>query len=362
MNRRLVKWLLLFGLWTLIGCAVASQVYLARAQFGQPVTWRFALSKSLADWYVFALLAIPASWLARRFPLEKQRWGLPLLIHLGASALFSVSWMIVRALIEQREGPSREGFMAAFSQGLGTFVINMLVYWAIVSVTHALSYYSKYQEREVRAAELERRLTEARLQALQMQLNPHFLFNTLHAISSLVHKDAEAADRMISRLSDLLRYTLESTQAHEVPLQQELQILDRYLEIEQTRFGARLSVQKEIAPEALPVMVPNLILQPIVENAIKHGIEPHARPGVIRICASRGSGLILEVRDNGKGLRADSQRERVGISNTRARLEQLYPSAHQFEMANLPEGGLCVRMEIPWRTGTTEKVNSKVAT
>jgi two-component system, LytTR family, sensor kinase len=363
MNRRLVKWLLLFGLWTLIGCAFASQLYLTHVQRGDPVTWRFALSKSLADWYVFALFAIPTSWLARRFPLEMGKWGVPLLVHLGASALFSIAWWIVRVLIEQREGPRGDGSMAAFSQVLvATFAVSMLVYWAIVSVTHALSYYSKYQEREVRAAELERRLTEARLQALQMQLNPHFLFNTLHAISSLVHKDAEAADRMISRLSDLLRYTLESTQAHEVPLQQELQILDRYLEIEQTRFGARLSVQKEIAPEALPVMVPNLILQPIVENAIKHGIEPHARPGVIRICASRGSGLILEVRDNGKGLRADSQRERVGISNTRARLEQLYPSAHQFEMANLPEGGLCVRMEIPWRTGTTGKADSKVAT
>src|SRR5438309_2833852 len=143
-----------------------------------------------------------------------------------------------------------------------TFHFNLLIYWVIVSVSHTFDYYRQVQERELRAAELERSLSQARLQALQMQLNPHFLFNTLHAISSLVHKDAEAADRMISRLSDLLRYTLESTAEHEVPLEQELQVLDRYLEIEQTRFGARLSVEKQIAPETLSVLVPNLILQP----------------------------------------------------------------------------------------------------
>jgi sensor histidine kinase YesM len=154
---------------------------------------------------------------------------------------------------------------------------------------------------------------------------------------------------MISRLSDLLRYALDSTSDHEVPLQQELDFLDRYLEIEQTRFGPRLTVEKDIASETLMALVPNLILQPLVENAIKHGVEPHSRPGIIRICASRNGGLILEIRDNGKGLTQTQQRERIGIANTRARLDQLYPSTHQFEMKNLPEGGLCVRLEIPWR-------------
>jgi LytS/YehU family sensor histidine kinase len=249
-------------------------------------------------------------------------------------------------------------FAAAFSHALvATFVFNLLVYWVVISVSHTMEYYLKFQEKEVRAAELEKSLTEAKLQALQMQLNPHFLFNTLHAISSLVHKDAEAADRMISRLSELLRYTLESTTAHEVPLHQELHILDRYLEIEQTRFGSRLSVVKQIAPEAMTVLVPNLVLQPIVENAIKHGIEPHARPGVINVSAGREENrLVLEVRDNGKGLKEGPQRERVGISNTRARLQQLYPSSHQFELLNAPEGGLTVRLSIPWRTASDTPV------
>jgi LytS/YehU family sensor histidine kinase len=296
--------------------------------------------------------------LARRFPLEKHRWRLPLLLHVLGSAGFSISWMILRAWVEQWDTPGTRVFAAAFSHALvATFVFNLLVYWVVISVSHTMEYYLKFQEKEVRAAELEKSLTEAKLQALQMQLNPHFLFNTLHAISSLVHKDAEAADRMISRLSELLRYTLESTTAHEVPLHQELHILDRYLEIEQTRFGSRLSVVKQIAPEAMTVLVPNLVLQPIVENAIKHGIEPHARPGVINVSAGREENrLVLEVRDNGKGLKEGPQRERVGISNTRARLQQLYPSSHQFELLNAPEGGLTVRLSIPWRTASDTPV------
>ena len=165
---------------------------------------------------------------------------------------------------------------------------------------------------------------------------------------------------MIIRLSDLLRYTLESTTDHEVPLQQELQMLTRYLEIEQTRFGARLKVEMEIAPETLLTLVPNLVLQPIVENAIKHGIEPHSRPGIITIWASRRDGsLVLEVRDNGKGLKAGPQRERVGLSNTRARLQQLYPSAFQFDLVNAPEGGLTVRMVIPWRNSSQDENRSE---
>jgi len=179
------KWLLFFCLWTIIGVAFASQLYLSRAKLGDPVSWKFALGRSLADWYVFAVLAIPATWLARRFPVEKHRWRRPLLIHLACGAIFSVSWMILRAWVEQWDSPGTRVFPAAFSHALvPTFLFSALVYCVIVSVSHTVEYYLKYQEREVQAAELEKSLTEAKLQALQMQLNPHFLFNTLHAISS----------------------------------------------------------------------------------------------------------------------------------------------------------------------------------
>jgi LytS/YehU family sensor histidine kinase len=235
---------------------------------------------------------------------------------------------------------------------LKSFQYNMLVYWVILTVGHAFNYYRAAQERELRASELERHLAQARLQALQMQLNPHFLFNTLHAISSLMHKDVEAADRMIARLSDLLRYALESTDEQEVPLRQELAFLDRYLEIEQTRFGDRLLIRKQVDPGALDVRVPNLVLQPLLENAIRHGIEPHARRGEICLSARRTDRVLhLEVQDNGAGLAAGNgcPEEGVGLSNTRARLSELYGDEYRFEFKNAPEGGLIVHLAIPCR-------------
>jgi hypothetical protein len=230
-------------IWTLIGLAFAGQLYLVRAKLGDPVSWQFAIGRNLADWYVFAILSIPVWWLARHFPIERTKWPRTLFVHLAAATLFSLSWMIFRAAVEHwqsRGNPQPVPFETAFTHALvATFVFNAIIYWALVSVAHALGYYLKFQERTVRAAELEKRLTEARLQALQMQLNPHFLFNTLHAISSLMHQNVEAADRMLTRLSDLLRYALESTDSQEVPLRKELDFITRYLEIEQTRFGER---------------------------------------------------------------------------------------------------------------------------
>ena len=354
-KKRSLRWLLAFLLWTLIGCCFAGQLYLSRAKIGQPVSWGFALGRALADWYVFALLSIPALWLARRFRIERGHWAASVMAHLAGSILFSVGWMAVRALLEkwQRGGTENAvSFADAFSHALvATFFFNLLIYAVVVSISHTASYYTKYQDHAIQTAELEKRLTESRLQALQMQLNPHFLFNTLHAISSLMHKDVEAADKMIARLSDLLRYALESTNEQEVTLRQEIDFLDRYLEIEQTRFGARLQVLKKLQPETLQVLVPNLILQPIIENAIRHGIEPHARKGIIEISSRQENGeLVVQVRDNGSGLDPQRQRrEGVGLSNSRARLQQLYPGKHRFEFAN--DQGLLVTVAVPWRIG-----------
>src|SRR5262249_40591374 len=199
---------------------------------------------------------------------------------------------------------------------------------------------------ELKASQLEARLAQAQLQALKMQLHPHFLFNTLHAISALMRKDVEEADRMITRLSDLLRLTLENVGAQEATLRQELEILGRYLEIEQRRFGDRLQVKMEIEPETLDARAPNLILQPLVENAIRHGIAPRSAPGLIEIRASRaGDKLELQVRDNGVGLPTDHRepiKEGVGLANTRARLEQLYGAAYRFEVNNFYRCGMIV--------------------
>ena len=274
--------------------------------------------------------------------------------------------MVLRAFLEQWESAWTENpvsFSAAFNHALvATFFFNLLIYAVIVSISHTAAYYAKYQDQTLQAAELEKRLTEARLQALQMQLNPHFLFNTLHAISALMHKDVELADRMIVRLSELLRYALESTHEQEVTLEQEMHFLERYLEIERTRFGERLQIVTQLAPETLRAKIPNLLLQPLIENAIQHGIEPHARPGVVEIAAERQDGrLVVRVRDNGNGLPAGRTfKEGVGLANCRARLEQLYPGEHQFEFSK--GTGLTVTVAIPWREASNGSMVDKGTT
>jgi signal transduction histidine kinase len=354
-ERRWLRWGAALALWTVIGLAFASQFYLSSSKLGRPVSWGQAVSYSLADWYVFAALSAPVIWLARRLRFERVNWARRALAHGGVSAVFSVAYMVLRAWVAQAQsrwsGPP-VGFAEAFEPLVAkTFLFNVIVYWVIVAVWHALDYSRRFHERELRASELERRLAQARLQALQMQLNPHFLFNTLHALSSLMHRDVEAADRMLTRLGDLLRYALDSSSEQEVPLRRELRFLQSYLEIEQTRLGERLRVDMDFPPETLDLRVPNLILQPLVENAVRHGIEPQRKPGCIRLRARTAPGrLILEVSDNGVGLAANAALEEgVGLSNTRARLAHLYGPDHGVELLNDVEGGLTVRLILPSR-------------
>lgn len=351
LQKRAGKWLLGLLFWTALGLSFASQFYFSSAKAGLDVTWKQAVTYALGDWYVFALLSIPVSSLARRFRFDPGKRWRSLVVHALASVGFSLAYMVLRAGI----GAWQSGaiFGDAFRPLLvKTWHFNLLIYWVIVAVTQAFDYYRKYHERELHAAELEKHLAQAKLQALQMQLKPHFLFNTLHSISSLMHKDIEAADRMITRLSDLLRAALDSAETQEVSLRQELDLLQLYLGIEQIRFGERLTVEMDIAPEALEAQVPNLILQPLVENAIRHGIEPRARPGRIELHARRqAEDLTLQVCDNGNGIKTSKPaRQGVGLSNTRARLRELYGEAHRFEMAGRPEGGLRVELTIPYRT------------
>jgi signal transduction histidine kinase len=349
------RWLLGLVFWTLIGLSFASQFYMSSAKAGRPVSWGQAVSSSLGDWYVWALLSLPIVQLARRFRFDAPAWGRSLAVHLGASFACSLVYVLLRALLGKLQGQIA-GTPLSFGEAFDplvvkTFHFNLLIYWVMVSVSHAFSYYRQSQERALRATELEQRLTRARLQALQMQLNPHFLFNTLNAISSLMHKDVKAADRMLTRLADLLRYALDSTEAHEVPLRKELAFLEKYLEIERTRFGARLTVETVVDPASMDVLVPNLVLQPLVENAIKHGIERKTRDGRITLTAAVDDDrLRLEVRDNGPGLQgATAAGSGIGVANTRARLQQLYGEAHTFELVSQPGGGVSVQMDLPVR-------------
>lgn len=315
------------------------------------MSWKQAVSYALGDWYVFAVLSIPVVGLSRRFQFEAGGRLSSVVVHACGSVVFSLLYMVLRAGVGMWQSGGR--FSDAFQPLLvKTWHFNLLIYWVIVAVTFAFDYYRKFRERELSAAELQKQLAQAKLQALQMQLNPHFLFNSLHSIAALMHQDIERADGMIARLSDLLRAALDSSDTQEVTLREELDLLKRYLAIEQIRFGDRLKVEIEASPDILDARVPNLILQPLVENAIRHGIEPHAKPGRIELRAERSNGaLVLEVSDNGNGIRANEpMSEGVGLFNTRTRLRTLYGDSHGFELSPCPQGGLLVRLRIPFRT------------
>ncbi len=330
--------------------------------------WRL-LVLNLAYWYVPASLTAPIFRIAHRFPIDSVRWPRALGAHALGVAGFSVLHLGCMVGLRVALWPST--FLQSYQtwHDFYRFVQRVLLtnldwalmtYSAIVGLSYALGYYRESQARAIKAAQLETSLAEARLKTLEAQLHPHFLFNTLHAISSLIHTRPDSADRMISRLSDLLRITFAHSGAPRVPLQEELEFLQKYLEIEQTRFLDRLSVKYEIDPETLDAEVPRLILQPLVENAIKHGVAPRSGPGTIRISSRRdGDDLRLEVSDNGVGLSGGARaklHDGVGLSNTRARLECLYGSAHALEFSEAGQG-LTVEMRFPFHrvpSGTDE--------
>jgi LytS/YehU family sensor histidine kinase len=227
----------------------------------------------------------------------------------------------------------------------------LMTYLFLIGLAFALAYRRESEARALNTSQLETRLVEAQLQALQRQLHPHFLFNTLNTVSGLIRTDPNAADTMIDRLGDLLRMTLHKSGIQEVSLKEELDVLGKYVEIERTRFGDRLTIDMRVQPETLDAQVPSLVLQPLVENAIRHGIAPNARPGCIAVHADRDDDeLVLQVLDNGDGLPPDrlmALNRGVGLDNTRARLEHLYRDRFEFTFTNL-ERGFCVTIRIPF--------------
>lgn len=354
--RRLLGAFVFLVLWTLIGLAFAGQFYLSSSLIGRAITWGQAISYSLADWYVWAALSIPIARLARRVSTEAHSPWRTATIHLVAALGFAVAYVVLRALVGRayswfidEEVTFLEIFVPLFVK---TYPFNLLIYGVIVSVSHAFDYYRKYHERTVQALELEKHLTEARLQSLLRQLKPHFLFNALNGIASLMYSDVAAAERMLVRLSELLRQTMAQTGAPLTALKNEIAFLERYLEIERIRFRDRLDVTFEIDPATVDAQVPSLVLQPLVENAIRHGIEPQMRAGRITLrSALEGDNLVLTVTDNGGGMPPNGfKREGIGLANTRARLAELYGDEQRFELSNQPEGGLCVRLSFPFAT------------
>lgn len=341
-----MRWLLAFLGWTFVALFFASQTYLNYRSSGGRAPVALILRMNLVEWYLWGLIAPLIVRLVRHIPLERTHWARNLVIHLGAGVVFALAeWWLNNFLRHNLLGLS-QGMRLVY-----VFHQNLVTYWLVVAAAQGYRYYSRYREGEVRTAQLSAQLAQAQLQALRMQLHPHFLFNTLNAISTLVHKDPEIADRMIARLSDLLRLTLENIGVQEVRLAQELEFLERYLEIERMRFADRLEVRMRIAPETLDARAPYLILQPLVENAIRHGIAPRSAPGCIEVSAERREKmLVLVVRDDGPGISTKANlKDGVGISSTRARLERLYGEAHRFELQNGAQGGLIVTLALPFQ-------------
>ncbi len=324
---------------------------------GRTFPFSKAVRSTLPDWYLWAFLAIPILKLGKRYPLESKTWRESIWIHIPASVAFATFHIALAVtsllLFEALDGYQHSWFEKFELNFIWYFHYDVLTYWAILGFAHALQYYRSFQEKRVAAVKLQAQLSQAQLQALKMQLHPHFLFNTLNSMSSLLqrsgssHADIQTAKKMIVRLADFLRLTLQNSGAQDVDLQQELEFLRCYLEIEKVRFQDRLTVQLNIDPETLHMRIPNLILQPIVENAIRHGIGPRSSPGVVEISTTRKNGMLqVRIRDNGAGL-PESFQAGVGLSNTQARLQQSFGESYRFSLENGSTGGVEVIMEIP---------------
>jgi sensor histidine kinase YesM len=358
LQRRWIRGVLIVAAWTMLATFLTSQMYLAYSRREIPIRWERIFFVELIYAYIWAALTPLILWLSRRFPIERLKWVRSLVVHLGASLFIGFATRVLHDLLLFFVVSDAEWKFSLVKLLMNVYFMTdygVMLYWLILLISYSFNYQRRYREGEVRATRLEAQLAQAQLQALKMQLHPHFLFNTLHSISALVHKNADAADKMIARLGDFLRLTLENSGAQEVSLQEELEFLKCYLEIERIRFQDRLTVHMEIEPQTLDARLPNLILQPIVENAIRHGISPRTSAGRIEIEARRLNGALqVQVTDNGPGLSSDSNtgtivKAGVGLANTQARLKQLYGDQHRLDLANAASGGLTVILEIPFR-------------
>jgi signal transduction histidine kinase len=300
------------------------------------------------------LLLLPAVlWLGIRFPLRRGALLRSLPVHAGAAGLLAAGYAelmvrIMGALLGE-EGPAWAGSVADWPV---RFQFGLLAYSFILSWGYVHEYFTALREREVAVTRLQGELAQAQLRALKAQLQPHFLFNTLHAITVLIRHDAETAGRMVMHLSDMLRMTLMDSDQQETTLERELRFLRLYLEIEQTRFRDRLQVGWDIAPGLEQAAVPTLLLQPLVENALRHGLSARATPGKVEIAAHRNDEMLtLRVTDNGLGLSGNggTAGAGIGLPSTRARLAALYGSRHRFALEERGAGGVTVTVSIPWR-------------
>jgi two-component system, LytTR family, sensor kinase len=350
-NRRL-----LLGLWlaaSLMSLVPTALQYLTE---GQPVPWGRMTSEAVG-WLLWIVFFPVVLWGERRFPLDRSNWGRSLAAHVAIGSAVSVAYALLVLVKSELVLAIGTGDYAPYiwqqASGfvLGGFYIYFLVYWMILALFMATGYYRRLRLREVEVERLAADLSRAQLRMLQLQLDPHFLFNALNAVAALVHIDADRAESVVGLLGDFLRRSLQNAHRQEVQLREEVDFLELYLAIERTRFGSQLLVEIAVPPELGDDWVPQLILQPLVENSIRHGMRStRALQVSVEARALDASMLELRIRDDGRGLESGAPPEEgVGVSNTKARLLQLYGGRQSFTLRQRPQGGVEVVVTLPRR-------------
>jgi two-component system, LytTR family, sensor kinase len=352
------KWLILFVGWSFFGWMMGVQTYVLTARNGHPMPFGLALEQELVYAYLWMFLTPYILALGRKFPFGPKIWLKNGLFHFFMSFAVAVfhkfCFHVIIMFLEAAPGHPfliQRVFAVVFSY----IDYGVMIYWALLFMDYSLAYYRESREQALRSAKLETLLMHAQLQALKMQIRPHFLFNTLNAISVLIQKNPAAAREMILRLSDLLRMTLDREHTEEVTLAEELEFITNYLQIEKTRFEDRLQVHVHTDETLTRASVPTMILQPLVENAMRHGAAKQRGQTILEITATRQNGLLLLcIRDNGPGATGNNIIDGIGFSNIRSRLGQLYGDNYRFEAGNDAEGGFLAAITIPFRLMTEQ--------
>ena len=360
----LVRWGAIFAVWTVLALLSTVQGFIYRVHAGRPVEWGPMLADRLGDWYTCALFTPIYFWLVRRYPIDREQWPRTVAVLLGATSIIVVLKYALYAQLGVWTSPWLNSNLEplAFEERLrsslvGSYINESIAFWCLIGVVYAAEFYRRARKRELQAARLRVELTEARLDALASQLRPHFLFNALHGVSTLMHRDVNAADAMLANLADLLRRTLRPSRdgdRHEVRLSEEIETLRLYLAVIAERFKDRLTIGIDVPDGLNRALVPHFVLQPLVENALEHGIARRAGPGRVDVAAIRVDGTLqLTVTDDGPGLsgrNGDQVSDGVGLSNTRRRLRELYGDDQHLAVETGTSGsGLRVSVSLPYR-------------
>lgn len=356
-------WLLGFGWFTATGLLLFTYRYLDDLAGGEVGTLPNRLIEQMTGAYSSAILFPPLVMFARRHRLDRANWVKRLPLHWAFLCVFSAVhttlMFATRSVLFPLAGLGAYDYGVIAIRYPMELANDVITYWVFVGVIYAFDHYRESRDRELQTVQLEGKLSQAKLQALRLQIHPHFLFNALNTISAVLYEDVRLADRMIARLSDLLRRTLSTAQSQEVTLGEELDFLDHYLDIMRVRFEERLDVKVKAAPEMRRALVPQLVLQPLVENSIKHAANPVTGAVTATVGVRlRDDTVLIEICDDGPGVEGESGavfRDGIGLSNTAERLRQLYGERGKLSLANIPDGGLAVRIELPFRTRETQE-------